>query len=153
MLSVEDLRARIDDLACLIDEFKLAEASLHGDGWKVAFKKRSARSAKAKELDAEEAPGETSTREELAVPAAVAEIPVGVPVSSPMNGIFYASPSPSSPPFVKEGEPVTAGQVVALIEAMKVFNEITAPTSGTVSKVLAETGQVVQPGEPLLYIG
>lgn len=153
MLFVEDLGARIDDLACLIDEFKLAEASLHGDGWKVAFKKVSARPARTKESVADEVIGEASGAEEAPAPAPVAEIPAGIPVSSPMNGIFYSSPSPSAPPFVKEGESVSAGQVVALIEAMKVFNEITAPTSGTVLKVLAETGQVVQPGEPLLYIG
>ena len=69
-----------------------------------------------------------------------------------MNGIFYSSPSPTAPPFVRVGEHVVAGQVVALIEAMKVFNEITASTSGEISKIVAEQGQVVQPGDPLVYI-
>ena len=143
------MRDKIDELAGLIDEFKLTEARLEGDGWRVAFKKRSAKKAVAVADGDEELVYEV---EPVAVQPVV-EKPAGVPVTSPMNGIFYASPSPSSPPFVKEGEPVTAGQVVALIEAMKVFNEITAPSSGTVLKVTAETGQLVQPGEPLLYIG
>ena len=82
-----------------------------------------------------------------------AEAPIGIPISSPMNGIYYGAQSPSAPPFVKEGDTVTAGQVVALIEAMKVFNEIIAPVSGTVRKVVAQSGQVVGPGEPLMYIG
>ena len=70
-----------------------------------------------------------------------------------MVGTFYATPSPENPPFVAVGSPVKADTTVCIIEAMKVFNEITAPSSGTVLKVTAETGQLVQPGEPLLYIG
>jgi biotin carboxyl carrier protein len=70
-----------------------------------------------------------------------------------MTGIFYTSSSPSAAPFVREGEPISAGQVVGLIEAMKVFNEIVAPTSGRVTKVVATGGQLVNPGDPLLYIG
>jgi acetyl-CoA carboxylase biotin carboxyl carrier protein len=70
-----------------------------------------------------------------------------------MTGIYYSSSSPTAPPFVKEGEPVSAGQVVGLIEAMKVFNEIVAPTSGRVLKIVAESGQLVNPGDALLYIG
>ena len=70
-----------------------------------------------------------------------------------MMGINSNSPSPASAPFVKEGDSVTVGQVVGLIEAMKVFNEITATTSGVVKKVQAESGQLVQPGDVLLYVG
>lgn len=78
--------------------------------------------------------------------------PPGTPVNSPMNGIYYATPSPNTPPFVREGDTVNAGQVIGLIEAMKVFNEITAPLSGTIKKILVESGQLVQPGEPLMMI-
>src|SRR5206468_3015601 len=62
----------------------------------------------------------------------VEEAPPGSPVASPMNGIFYTSPSPNAAPFVKEGDAVASGQVVGLIEAMKVFNEITTNFSGVV---------------------
>jgi acetyl-CoA carboxylase biotin carboxyl carrier protein len=70
-----------------------------------------------------------------------------------MGGIFYAAPSPGAPPFVKVGDEVTQGQIVGLIEAMKVFNEIPASTSGTVIELVAEPGQVVQIGETLLLVG
>jgi acetyl-CoA carboxylase biotin carboxyl carrier protein len=84
-------------------------------------------------------------------PAAPA-VPKGTPVNSPMNGIYYSAPSPNAPPFVREGESVTAGQVIGLIEAMKVFNEINAPVSGTVTHFAAENGQLVSPGDALLFI-
>ncbi|RYG32121.1 hypothetical protein EON81_21385, partial [bacterium] len=79
--------------------------------------------------------------------------PKGTPITSPMNGIFYNAPSPGSPPFVKEGDTVQAGQTVGLIEAMKVFNEIPSPLSGTVLKTVAITGEVVELGGTLLLIG
>ena len=98
---------------------------------------------------ADETEGHVFVPEPEPTPAA----PAGIPVTSPMTGIFYSAPSPNAPLFVREGEPVTAGQVVGLIEAMKVFNEITAATSGTVLRLVAESGQLVQPGDPLLFIG
>ena len=69
-----------------------------------------------------------------------------------MTGIYYSAPNPGAAPFVKEGDHVTAGQVVGLIEAMKVFNEITSTISGVVTRMEAQDGRLVQPGEPLLYI-
>jgi len=148
---VADLREKVDELAALIEEFKLGEATLQGEGWKVSLKKRSSRAVRQAESAEEESYHEQETAQPVA-PAAP-EAPVGTPVTSPMNGIYYTSPSPSAAPFVQEGDSVTAGQVVGLIEAMKVFNEIVAPMSGTVKKIVAETGQLVAPGEPLLYIG
>lgn len=70
-----------------------------------------------------------------------------------MTGLYYSSPSPGAAPFVAEGDTVSAGQIVGLIEAMKVFNEIVSPVSGTVLSIVANNGQLVQPGEPLLYVG
>jgi acetyl-CoA carboxylase biotin carboxyl carrier protein len=149
---VEEFKKRIDEVAALMEEFRLSEAELESDGRRVAFKKRRAAVPAPAESDGSLPAGEIIVEE--APPVAVVEQrPLGTPVSSPMTGIYYGSPSPNAPAFVKEGELVTAGQVVALIEAMKVFNEITAPVSGLVSKLLAENGQLVQPGDPLLYVG
>jgi acetyl-CoA carboxylase biotin carboxyl carrier protein len=131
-----------------MSEFNLAEGKLSGDGWKVAFKKR-------RTPVAAPAPSEDSLEafEEMSLPTPAPQpVSTGTPVTSPMTGIYYTSPSPSSPPFVKTGETVSAGQVVGLIEAMKVFNEILAPVSGTVQDMPVGNGQLVQPGEPLLYI-
>ena len=145
-------KEQIDEMAKLISEFKLSEATLETEGFKISLKKSQPKPV----MVATSGEGIQYSQEEVAeeAPAAViAPINHGTPISSPMTGIFYSSSSPGSPPFVKEGEPVTAGQVVGLIEAMKVFNEIHATVSGVVKKVVAESGQVVNPGEPLLFIG
>ncbi|MGI5818836.1 MAG: acetyl-CoA carboxylase [Armatimonadota bacterium] len=78
--------------------------------------------------------------------------PTGVPVLSPMAGIFYRQPSPDSEQFHDEGDRVEAGDVVGLIEVMKLFNEITAPVSGVISKFAVENQERVEADQPLLYI-
>lgn len=75
-----------------------------------------------------------------------------VAVVAPLTGVYYASPSPSSPPFVTIGEIVQVGQVVALVEAMKVFNEIQAEVSGRVTAIVAPSGEVVQKGDVLIRV-
>ena len=152
MLRVSEMKERIDELAGWMDEYKLSEAELTGDGFRIAFKKRSKVAASTGD-----APIVESDEYEDAVgmhqtPPGEAK-PSGTPITSPMTGIYYAAPSPSSPPFVNEGDSISAGQVIGLIEAMKVFNEVPAPTSGTVLKVVAESGQLVNLGDPLLYVG
>ena len=71
---------------------------------------------------------------------------------SPMVGTFYASPNPDSPAFVKVGQEVKAGDTLAIIEAMKMFNPIEADISGTVTAILASSGQPVEFDEPLFVI-
>lgn len=75
-----------------------------------------------------------------------------VPINSPMVGTFYASSSPEAKPFVAPGSKVTPDTVVCIIEAMKVFNEIKAETSGTLIKVLVTSGKAVEFGQPLFMI-
>ena len=74
------------------------------------------------------------------------------PVEAPMVGVFYRAPSPGDPNFVEIGDHVEAGQVVGLMEAMKVFNDITSEIEGTVVEILATNGQLVETGNPLLLI-
>jgi acetyl-CoA carboxylase biotin carboxyl carrier protein len=143
------LQSQARELADLMSEFRLQSATLTREGRSVTFRHRSKVKAVATESVTTEEVQETVAVEAAPVVAA----PTGTPVSSPMNGIYYGSPSPGSRAFVNEGDVVTAGQVVGLIEAMKVFNEIPSPISGTVLKITVESGAVVQPGEPLLYIG
>ncbi|MBV8184650.1 MAG: acetyl-CoA carboxylase biotin carboxyl carrier protein [Hyphomicrobiales bacterium] len=73
-------------------------------------------------------------------------------VTSPMVGTAYRRPAPEARPFVEIGSAVKEGERILLIEAMKTFNEITAPRSGTVSEILVEDGQPVEFGEPLMVI-
>ncbi|MBI5622842.1 MAG: acetyl-CoA carboxylase biotin carboxyl carrier protein [Elusimicrobia bacterium] len=85
-------------------------------------------------------------------PAAPVLPPGAVTVKAPMMGIFYRAPSPSSPPYVKEGDKVAAGHVLCMVEAMKVFNEIKAEFPGTVLTVLVENGKAVKSGQDLFVV-
>ena len=73
-------------------------------------------------------------------------------IESPMVGTFYASPSPDKPTFIKVGDTIDAETVVCLVEAMKIFNEIKAETSGVVEKILPASGDSVEFGQPLFLI-
>jgi acetyl-CoA carboxylase biotin carboxyl carrier protein len=75
-----------------------------------------------------------------------------IPIVAPLTGVYYSAASPTSPPFVNIGDVVHVGQVVALVEAMKVFNEIMAEVSGRVVALVATTGSVVQKGDALLRV-
>ena len=81
-------------------------------------------------------------------------IPVeeGKIVKSPMVGVFYAASSPDADPFVKSGDRIHKGDVLCIIEAMKLMNEINAETDGEILEVLAENGQLVENGAPLFRI-
>lgn len=75
-----------------------------------------------------------------------------LPVLTPMTGVYYSAPSPTSPPFVHPGDIVHVGQVVALIEAMKVFNEIQSEVAGRVVEIVATNGDVVHKGDALIRV-
>ena len=75
-----------------------------------------------------------------------------VPIVSPMVGVFYRSPSPSDPHFVELGDHVTVGQIIGVVEAMKVFNEILSDIEGTVAEIVAENSELVETGAPLVLL-
>jgi len=98
-----------------------------------------------------------------AAPAAPAPVndgltPFGEPapgmrfVGAPLTGVWYAAPSPGARAYVAEGDEINAGQVVGLIEAMKLFNEIKSDAAGTVTRMLVESGTLVKRKQPLLEI-
>lgn len=89
-----------------------------------------------------------------AAPAAApaAQVDEGNIVKSPMVGTFYRSSSPGGTPFIDVGSQVKQGDVLCIIEAMKILNEIEAETSGTVTRVMAENGQAVEYGQALFVI-
>lgn len=89
----------------------------------------------------------------MAIPAGeVKAVETGHEVVSPLVGNFYASSSPEEPPLVKLGDTVEQGQVLCIIEAMKVMNEITAPVAGTIKKISAKNGEVVEFGQVIFVI-
>ena len=73
-------------------------------------------------------------------------------ITSPIVGTFYEAPSPGSPPFVKPGDPVEVGQVLCIIEAMKLMNEIECDVAGEVVKRVVNNGQPVEYGQPLFEV-
>ena len=80
------------------------------------------------------------------------EILDGNVVKSPLVGTFYNAPSPDAEPYVKEGDTVKKGQVLAIVEAMKLMNEIESEFDGTVEKVLVSNEEVIEYGQPLFVI-
>jgi acetyl-CoA carboxylase biotin carboxyl carrier protein len=73
-------------------------------------------------------------------------------VEAPMVGTFYRAPKPDAPPFVAEGDMVKEGQVLCIVEAMKLMNEIESKVSGRIVKVVVENGQPVEFGQPLFLV-
>ena len=88
-----------------------------------------------------------------ASPAGSSDMPAAKPsVKAPLTGIFYASPAPGSPAYVQVGGEVAVGQIIGLIEAMKLFNEIKSDLSGRVTRLVAESGQLVKAKQPLVEV-
>ena len=92
------------------------------------------------------APGGTGTPPAAAAPSHLVEI------KSPMVGTFYSAPEPGAEPYAKAGSRVAAGQVVCIIEAMKIMNEIESEVAGVVREVLMENAQPVEFGQPLFRV-
>jgi len=99
----------------------------------------------------------TVTSQVISTPTAKAEskeekVHKGMPITAPMVGTFYAAPSPDAAPFVKVGDSVATGQVVCIIEAMKLMNEIEAETSGTITEICVKNGESIEFGQVLMYV-
>ncbi|MCY3988968.1 MAG: acetyl-CoA carboxylase biotin carboxyl carrier protein [Gammaproteobacteria bacterium] len=147
-----DLR-KIKTLIQLLQESELAEIEIR-DG------EESVRLSRASKVTA--APAVPAVAVAAAPPTSPGPVPAPEPappaqpegeqVTSPMVGTFYAAPSPTSPPFVKVGDRVNAGDVLCVIEAMKTMNHIESEYSGEVAAVLVENSEPVEYGQPLFII-
>mgnify|MGYP002712186746 CR=1 FL=1 len=98
------------------------------------------------------APAEAPKEEAPKAEAAPASSSNGVEVKSPMVGTFYAAPKPGADPFVKVGDTVEVGQVLCIVEVMKLMNNIEAKTAGTVTEILVDNEDAVEHGQPLMVI-
>jgi acetyl-CoA carboxylase biotin carboxyl carrier protein len=131
-------------LATLLSELDLSEVEVSAGELRI----RLARDAPRRPADpaALTAPLASSPRAEQRDTAS------GITIESPMVGTFYRAPSPTADPYVREGDIVKEGQILCIIEAMKLLNEIEAKIAGRVVKIYAENGQPVEYGEPLFVI-
>jgi len=98
-------------------------------------------------------PASATSEESVTTPLATEAVPSGlVRVESPMVGTFYRAPSPSAEPYVSEGTVVKEGQILCIIEAMKLMNEIESKAGGRIVKIFVENGHAVEYGQPLFLI-
>ncbi|MFT4171256.1 MAG: acetyl-CoA carboxylase biotin carboxyl carrier protein [Rhodocyclaceae bacterium] len=150
-----DLR-KLKKLIDLVEESGIAELEVTEGEEKVRIAKHaSAAAAPMTYVSAPQpmmAPVAAPAAVVAAAPAAPAT-PEGHVVKSPMVGTFYRSSAPGAESFVKEGDAVSTGDTLCLIEAMKLMNEIEADASGTIKAILVENGQPVEYGQPLFVIG
>ena len=141
----------IKDLIYLMNEHGLVELEIEREGFKVRIAKGPigytvGQVTQTPSLAPIEAHGSTLQK----IPEAISSNAVSI--KAPMVGTFYHAASPDAEPFAQEGDVVEEGQIICIIEAMKLMNEIKSEVKGKISKILVENGQPVEFGQPLLLI-
>jgi len=149
-----DLR-KLKKLIDLVEESGIAELEITEGEEKVRIVKSSRPAAGdyVVALPQHAAPAAAPAPAPAAPAAAAPAEPEGKLVKSPMVGTFYRASSPDAKPFVEVGDTVKKGQIVCIIEAMKLMNEIECDHDGVVKAIMVENGQPVEYGEPLIAIG
>lgn len=142
----------IRELAGILEETGLTEIEIEKDAVRLRVSRQGGVASFAAAPAAQPAPAPAASPAPAAPAPAASNADHPGAVKSPMVGTAYLSPSPGAEAFAKEGSQVTEGQTVLIVEAMKTMNPITAPRSGTVTKVLVSDAQPVEFGEPLLII-
>jgi len=145
----------IKQILQLMDENELAEFELERDGLRIALRKASSTAPAIAGVAMPQGTVPAAAAPPSAGPAETAKETAEdktAYIKSPMVGTFYVAPSPDSPPFVGLGEKIGKDDVVCILEAMKVMNEIKAELEGTIMEVLAENGEPVEYGQPLFRV-
>jgi acetyl-CoA carboxylase biotin carboxyl carrier protein len=150
-------KKKIEELIRIVEDSDVSELVVSGPLSTVKIVKRTAAEAAppvvahaAPPAAAEPAAGATEAAEET-VESDDRDSGL-VAIESPMVGTFYSAPDPSSPPFVRQGDHVSKGQVVCIVEAMKLMNEIEAEVGGTIVRVAVENGKPVEFGQALFLV-
>ena len=141
----------IEKLAKVLSDASLTEISLEDGEQAITIRKELITGAPAVTAVAA-APAAVQAPQAPSAPAAKEEIKKGKPLTSPMVGTFYKSPSPDAKPFVTVGQTVKQGDVVCIVEAMKLMNEIESEFSGTITEICVEVGGRGNIGQVLMYI-
>ncbi len=150
-----DIR-KVKKLIELLEESNINEIEIKEGEESVRISRASSVVPQMMQMPAMAAPAPAAAPAAPAAPAAV-EAPAaaqfnGHVVKSPMVGPFYRSPSPSSPAFIEVGKTVKAGDVICIVEAMKMMNQIEADKSGVIESILVEDGQPIEYDQPLVTI-
>ena len=150
-----ELLALIDRLAALLDRSDLTELEVESGGTGLVLRKPSALAPISVASVAASSPAATATMPSGSEPSTAGREPPTVDkpsIKAPLTGIFYASPAPGSAPYVAVGGEVAVGQIIGLIEAMKLFNEIKSDLAGRVVRVVAESGTLVKAKQALIEV-
>lgn len=152
-MNVNDIIKIMDKL----DHSSIQELSIHDDKFQLCISKRNHPEPVIQTHGADTYTYESETNkisEDTVIPMpTVTDDETGKVINSPLVGIYYESSSPESDPYIKVGDKVNEGDVVCVIEAMKVFNEIKSPHSGVVKKILVSNQDIVEFDQPLIIIG
>jgi acetyl-CoA carboxylase biotin carboxyl carrier protein len=138
-------------LAAVATELGLSEIEVESAGTRLRVQRAGAPAAPVVHAVATQPASAPTTIIEPAVVADVAA-PAAITVEAPMVGTFYRASSPTADPFVREGDVVKEGQILCIIEAMKLMNEIESKAAGRIVKILVENGQPVEYGQPLFLL-
>lgn len=144
----------IDEIKTLMEAMAasdLSEMQVEKDGWTLRLT-RSVPCAAPTPMPRAAAKEATIVAPSVAKPTAAKPVAVDTSVRSPLSGVVHLRPAPDAPPFVEAGQSVASGDVLCLVEAMKMFNEIRAERPGTVEALLVSAGQEVEAGQSLLRI-
>jgi acetyl-CoA carboxylase biotin carboxyl carrier protein len=136
----------VRELIALAVEHGLAELEVQQGGTHVRIVRERAGGGSEPALPPRAASGVSAEVEGAAVPTNL------ITIEAPMVGTVYRAPQPEAAPFVREGDAIKEGQVLCIIEAMKLMNEIEARVAGRIAKILVENGQPVEYGEPLFLV-
>lgn len=140
----------IEKLAKVLSDNSLTEISLE-DGEQAITIRKELIGAPVVTAAAASAPAAVAPQPAAPAPAKE-DVKKGKPLTSPMVGTFYTAPSPDAKPFVEVGQTVKQGDVVCIVEAMKLMNEIESEFSGTITEICVKNGQPVEFGQVLMYI-
>lgn len=152
-MDAKELKTLSIDLMDAVRQRNLSAFSLKCEDFQIRIEAQQAPVAVAAPAVAVGAPATAAAPQ--AQPAAASPVEEsfsGTPVEAPLVGIFYSAPAPEEPPFIEVGQQVKKGDTLFIIEAMKTMNEITAPCDGTVSRILAQNGDMVEYKQVLVVI-
>lgn len=152
-MDAKELKTLSIDLMDAVRQRNLSAFSLKCEDFQIRIEAQQAPVAVAAPAVAVGAPAAAAAPQ--AQPAAASPVEEsfsGTPVEAPLVGIFYSAPAPEEPPFIEVGQQVKKGDTLFIIEAMKTMNEITAPCDGTVSRILAQNGDMVEYKQVLVVI-
>ncbi len=151
--AVEALIVLIDRLEPLLERSGLAELEVGAGSTTIVLRSPGAIAPAPAEAVIPDPGVSSSSAADTRTHAVAEEPPSGLrPVMAPLTGVFYLSPSPGAAPYVKIGSEVIAGQVIGLLEAMKLFNEIKSDVTGVVRRIAAEHGALVKTRQTLIEV-